>query len=125
MAQVETGVAEPMVEGVVLVAVFPVRDRGGKLVQSIGIEAENFADFARCHAAAVGDHVGSHGRAPLAIAAIQILNYGFAIVAAGKIEIDVGPLATLFGKESFEEQLHAHRIYGSNAERVTDSAVGG
>ena len=116
MAKVETRVTKAVIEGVILIAIFPVCDRGRKFVQSFGIELEDFTDLARCHATAVGNDIRSHGGATPAITAVQILNYFFAIVAAGKIEINVGPLTTLFGKESLEEQLHANRIYGSNAE---------
>ena len=45
-------------------------------------------------------------------------------VAARQIEIDIGPLAALFGEESLEQQFHAYRIDGGDSERVTDGAVG-
>ena len=45
-------------------------------------------------------------------------------VAAGQVEIDVRPLAALFGEEALEEQVHADRIDGGDAERVADHAVG-
>src|SRR5437868_6919873 len=44
---------------------------------------------------------------------------------AGKVEIEVGPLAALFGEEALEEKLHADGIDGGDAEGVADSAVGG
>ena len=43
----------------------------------------------------------------------------------GKIDIDVGPFAALFGEEAFEEEVHADGVDGGDAERVADGAVGG
>ena len=60
-----------------------------------------------------------------AVALVDILNGTFTLVAAGQIEIDVGPFAALFGKKSFEEQFHAHGIDRRDAQRITDGAVGG
>ena len=74
---------------------------------------------------AIGDDVGGHGGAELAVALVDILNGFFALVAAGQIEIDVGPFAALFGKEALEEQVHADGIDGGDAERIADGAVGG
>ena len=42
-----------------------------------------------------------------------------------QVEVDVGPLAALLGEEALEEQLHADRVDGRDAERVADGAVGG
>ncbi len=61
----------------------------------------------------------------LSVALVDVLNGALALVAAGKIEIDVGPFAALFGKKALEEQVHADRIDGGDAERVADRAVGG
>ena len=60
----------------------------------------------------------------LAIALVDILDDALALIAAGKIDIDVGPFAALFGKKAFEEQIHADRIDRGDAERITDGAVG-
>ncbi len=48
-----------------------------------------------------------------------------ALIAAGEIEIDVGPLAAFLGKKALEEQFHFDRIDGRDAERIADRAVGG
>ena len=69
--------------------------------------------------------IGSHGRATLSVALIDILNGAFALVAARQIKIDVWPLATLFGEKALEQQLHADRIDSGNAERIANGAVGG
>src|SRR4029079_18456768 len=44
---------------------------------------------------------------------------------ARKLEIYVGPLAALFREKPLEQQLHADRIDGGDAERIADGAVGG
>src|SRR6266571_277331 len=89
MAQVEAGIAKAVVEGVIRIAIFPLRDRSRDLAQSFRVKAEDFANFARCHATAVSNHIGSHGSAAFAIAAVQILDDGFAIVTTGEIKINV------------------------------------
>ena len=89
------------------------------------IESERLAHFARGHAIAIGDDVGGHGGAALAVSLVDILDDFFALVAAGQIEIDVGPLAALFRKKAFEEKFHADGIDGGDAERIADGAVGG
>ncbi len=61
------------------------------------VEAQHFADVANGGAAAIGDDVGGHGGAELAVAFVDILNGALALIAAGKIEIDVGPFAALLG----------------------------
>ena len=53
------------------------------------------------------------------------MNGAFALIAAGQIEIDVRPLAAFFGKKSFEEQFHFHRIDGCDSQRITNGAVCG
>jgi hypothetical protein len=47
-----------------------------------------------------------------------------ALVAAGKIEVNVGPLATFGGKKTLEKQFHADRVDRGNAKRIADRAVG-
>ena len=88
------------------------------------VEAERLAHFARGAAAAIGDDVGGHRRAVLAVALVDVLDHALAPIAARQIEIDVGPLAALFGQEALEEQLHADRIDRRDAEAVADGAVG-
>ena len=60
-----------------------------------------------------------------AVALVDVLDDALALVAAGQVEIDVRPLAAFFGEEALEQQIHAHRIDGRDAERVADRAVGG
>ncbi len=125
MVEVESGVAETAVEGVVLVAKFPGGDSGGNFLERFRIEAERLAHFARSHAVAVSDDVGGHGGAALAVTLVDMLDDFFALVAAGQVEIDVGPLAAFFRKKTLEEQLHADGVDRGDPERVADGAVGG
>ncbi len=125
MVEVESGIAKAAVEGIVFVAEFPGGDGRGNFLERFRIEAQSLAHFARGHAIAIGDDVGGHGGAACAVTLIDILNDFFALVAAGQVEIDVGPLAALFGKKSLEEQFHADGIDRRDAERVADGAVGG
>jgi len=125
MIHVEAGVFEiglPIVFGA---APFELTDEAGEPVDGFGVKAESFADFARGGAAAIGDDVGGHGGAELAVTVVDILNSFFALVAAGKIEVDIGPIGALFGEEAFEEKLHANGIDGSDAEGIANGAVGG
>ena len=75
--------------------------------------------------APVGDDVGRHGRAQAPVALVDVLDDPLAPVAARQVEVDVGPLAALFGQKALEEQLHPHRIDGRDPERVAHGAVGG
>ena len=52
------------------------------------------------------------------------MNRHLAIVAAGQVEIDVGPFAALLGKEALEQKFHLDRIHRGDPERVTHRAVG-
>src|SRR5581483_6325424 len=124
MGEVESSIAEAVVECVVVIAVLPVRHRGGNFVERLGIESESLAHFSRSHATAVSNDIGSHGRAAFSIFLVDVLDDALALIAAGEIDINVGPLAALFGKEPFEEEIHADRIDGGDAERIADRAVG-
>jgi hypothetical protein len=58
-------------------------------------------------------------------ALVDVLDDALALVAAGQIDIDVGPFAALFGEKALEQQVHADRVDRGDAERVADRAVGG
>ncbi len=124
MIQVETGIVEAAVESVIGIAIFPGRNRCGNLVQSFRIESHRLAHFAGSHAIAIGDDVGGHGGPAFAVELIDVLDHTFALVAAGQVDINVGPLATLFGEEAFEQQLHADGIDRGDPQRVADCTVG-
>ena len=70
------------------------------------VELERLAHLARGALAAIGDDVGGHRRAVLAVLLVDVLDDLLAPIAARQIQIDVGPLAALLGKEALEEQLH-------------------
>ena len=93
--------------------------------ERVFIEAKHLAHFARGGTSAIGADVGGHGRAALAVTFVDILNNFFALIAAGKIEIDVGPLAAFFGEKALKEQIHADGIDGGDAERIANRAIGG
>ena len=88
------------------------------------VEIERLADLARRALAAIGDDVGGHRRAVLAVFLVDVLNHALAAIAARQIEIDVGPLAALFRQEPLEQQLHADRIDRGDAEAVAHGAIG-
>src|ERR1039458_3393016 len=109
MLKIEPSIAQTPVERVILVLEFPGCHCRRHSLQRLGIESQRLAHFARRHAIAIGDHVGGHGRAALSITLIDVLDHALPLVAAGQIEIDVGPLTPLLGEKSFKQQLHADR----------------
>src|SRR5262249_43586349 len=58
------------------------------------------------------------------VALVDVLDHLLAVIAGGKIEVDVGPLAAVLAEEPFEEKLHADRVDGRNLQRVADGGVG-
>jgi hypothetical protein len=125
MVEVEAGVAELALGRVVGSLSIPRCATRLLRASSVVIEAQRLAHFARGGAAAIGDDVGGHGGAALSEALVDVLDDALALFAAGQVEIDVGPLAALFGEEALEEQVHADGIDGGDFERVADRAVGG
>ena len=124
MAGVEPGVVELAGQRVVGVLIFPGAHQAGQAVQRLRLDAQSFADLPRRRAAAIGDHVGGHGRAQLSVAFVDVLNGAFALISAGQIQIDIRPFAALFGKKALEKQVHADGVHGRNAQRVTHRAIG-
>ena len=96
----------------------------GEPIDQVGVKAQRLAHFPRGAAVAVGDDVGRHRRAQLPVALVDVLDHALAPIAAGQVEIDVGPLAALFREEPLEEQLHPDRVDRGDAEAVADGAVG-
>src|SRR6266849_9029548 len=95
-----------------------------KAIENAWRKIQRFADLARCAAPAVCNHVRGHGRAVFAVAPINFLDDRFAPVAAGKIEIDIGPAFAAFVQETLENQIVADRIDRGDAEAITNGAVG-
>src|SRR5262245_19889519 len=125
ITHVKTCNAELFFESVEFIFVFKMADESGETIERFCIEAHHLADFARSGFASIRNDVCGHGCAKSAVSLIDVLNGAFPLIAAGKIEVDVGPFATFFGKKSFEEQFHLYRIDGRDAQRITDSAVRG
>src|SRR5579872_221943 len=96
MLQIEPCITKSMIEGIVLIAVFPGRNCSRNFIERLGIESQSFAHLPPRHSAAISNDVGRHGRTALAITLVQILNDAFALIATRQIEIDIGPLAALF-----------------------------
>ena len=124
MLNVEAGVVKVAAQRIVFVLPLPGADELGQAVEGLGVKAQRLAGFARGRASAIGDDVGGHRRAEFAVALIDVLDCSLALVAAGQVEIDVRPLAALLGKKALEEQVHADRIDGGDAERIADHTVG-
>ena len=62
--------------------------------------------------------------AVLAVFLVDVLNHRLTAIAARQIQIDIGPLAAFLRQEALEQQLHAHRVDGGDAEAVAHGAVG-
>src|SRR5215467_6027265 len=103
MGEVESGIAKAAVECVVLVTEFPSSDGGGDLGECFCVEPKRLAHFTRSHAIAISNDVGGHRCTALAVFAVEILNDLFALVAAGKVEINVRPLTAFFREKALEE----------------------
>ena len=99
--------------------------RLGQAIDLRHVERQRLPHLARGAAAAVGDHVGRHRGAQLAVALIHVLDRALAAVAARQVEVDVGPLAALFRQEPLEQQVHAHGIDCCDPEAEAHGAVGG
>ena len=124
MLEVETRVAELAGQRVAGVSVFPRSHEGGQAIERFRIERQGLADFACGRAAAIADDVRGHGRTQFSIAFVDILNGALPLVAAREVEVNVRPLAALFGQKSFEEKIHSHGIHRGDAERVANGAIG-
>ena len=98
--------------------------QAGEARDHLLFKAERLAHFARGRAAAIGDDVGGHGRAECTVVLVAILDHLFALIAGGKIEIDIGPFTATLAQESLEQKFHADRIDCCNFKRVADSGVG-
>jgi len=114
-----------MLRGIGCTTPSPGVHQARQLVQSLAIEAQHFSDFAGRRTATVGNHIRGHRRAQLPVALVHVLNCFFTLIATRQIEVDVGPLTTLFRKKALEEQLHTHRVNGRDSEGIADSTVGG
>ena len=124
MVEVEAGVAELALRGLLGIFPFPGPRQAAELFQAGDFEAQRLAHLARGGAPAVRDNVRRHRRTQLSEALVNILYGLFALVPAGQVDIDIGPLAALFAEEAFEQKVHADGVHRGDAERVADRAVG-
>src|SRR5437016_6293602 len=115
VGKVEACVLELPGERVVGIGILPRADQAGETVQCFLVERKYLADFACRGFSAISDHVGGHCRAKFSVAFIYVLNSALALVAAGQIQIDVRPFSSLFGKKTFEKQIHPNGIDRSNS----------
>ena len=58
-----------------------------------------------------------------AVTSVNFLDDGFTAIAAGKIEIDVGPAFPALAEETFKDEMIAHRIDWRDPEAITNSTV--
>src|SRR5689334_1970172 len=124
MVEIEAGLAKVAVGSLIGVLPFPVADQAAEFFERRDFEAERFADLARGGPPAIRDDIGRHGRAELSEALVNILNGLLALIAAGEVDVDIGPFAALLTEEALEEKVHAHGIDSGDFERVADGAVG-
>ena len=59
-----------------------------------------------------------------AVAPVNFLDHALAPIAAGQIEINIGPAFPALAEKTLEDQMIAHRIDRGDAETITNRAVG-
>src|ERR1041385_6845171 len=115
LTQIQTRVAKLSFAGIVWIFPFPRVDERGETRKCFFVEVERLPDFARGRTPAISDDVCGHRGPMFSIALVNVLNRLLALLAARQIEIDVGPLASLFRKKALEQQVHADRIDGRDS----------
>src|SRR5689334_2970019 len=123
VVEIETGVTKLPLAGIFRVLPFPGMDQAGETGQRVVVKAQHFADLSRRRAAAISNHVSRHRRAQFSVAAVDVLNRLLSLFTARQVEIDVRPFASLFGKKTLEQKIHADGIDSRDPERVTNRAV--
>src|SRR5206468_8955657 len=91
LAHIEAGDTELRFKSVRFILVFEMSDKPRQALQCFHIKTEHLSDFARSRAAAIGDDIRRHGSTQLAVPVIYVLNRALPLIAARKIQIDVGP----------------------------------
>src|SRR4051794_36638178 len=84
---------------------------------------QRLADLTRRATPAIRDHIRRHGGAMFAVAAIDFLDDLLTPLAAGQIEIDVGPAFAALVQEALEDEMITHRIDRRDTEAIADDAV--
>src|SRR5262249_33778482 len=95
----------------------------GESVENVRRKMERLTDLPGRASSAIGNDICRHGRAVLAVTAINFLDHAFTPVAARQIEIDVGPAFASFTQKTFEDEMIAHRIDRSDAKAKTNHTV--
>jgi hypothetical protein len=80
---------------------------------------ERFADVANRRARAVGDDLRGHCSVFATVPFVDVLDDLLAVLVC-EIDVDVGDFVALLGEKALEEQIHADRIDGGDAQRVAD-----
>src|SRR2546428_1767517 len=124
MLRIETCLRESVPQRRIILAVTPGTHQAGEPVDLFGGKGERLSHFAGSASVPISDYISSHGGALFTIAIVDILNCTLAAIAAGEVQVNVGPFAALFGKEAFKQQIHADGIDGSDSQAVADGAVG-
>ena len=88
-------------------------------------QIQGFTNLTRRAAPAIGDDVGRHGRAVFAVAPVNFLNHTLAAIAAGQIEINVGPAFAAFAQKPLKDEMMTDRINRRDPKTITNRAVGG
>ncbi len=95
----------------------------GQAVDLIGCEAECLAHVANGRAGPVADDLADHAGPVATVALVDVLDDLLAPLVL-EVDVDVGRLAPLRGEEALEEQPHANRVDGGDAEHEADGRVG-
>ena len=122
--QVQVGVAEMPFGRIAGVLPFPRPHQARQAIQRHHLKSQRFAHLARRRLPAIGNHIGRHGRAQLAVALVDILNGALPLLAAGQVQVDIRPLAALLRQKALEQQIHPHRVHRRDPQRITHRAVG-
>src|SRR5262249_27048075 len=94
-------------------------------IQGVLIESKSFADLPRSGAVTIGDDVGCHRGAELAIALIDVLNCLLSLVSTRQVQIDIRPFAPFLREKTLKEEFHPDRIDSRDSQGIANRAVGG
>src|SRR5260370_27744364 len=91
--EIEASSAKIVVKGIVRTSPFPGTRGGRETTQRVWLEAQDLAHLPRCQLRTIGDNVGRHGCAALAIPLVNVLDDTLPLVAARYIEIQLPPFS--------------------------------
>ena len=96
MVQIETGLLEMLIVGLVGIVPSPTRHEAGDTTKRFRLESHHLTHFPRRRPAAICDHVRCHRGSSLAVPFIDMLDDSLASFPGGQIQIDVGPFPAFF-----------------------------